>query len=334
MLPSIPPATINLFDAIVVGGSFAGLSAATQLARARRNVLVIDGGHPRNQPASHSHGFLGFDGDSPSSILSKALHQLSLYPTAYYLPHTHVTSISNQSSDSNLRFVVTADTHTFSTRRVVLATGIVDELPPIKGLKDSWGRGVVHCPYCHAYEVSDLALGVLGMSAMSIHQAFMLTHWSSNITFFVGGYGDVDPIILEESEKLKLVAMGIKINYDKVVAIVDDPVLYNTSEQVLKGVELENEGLFLIRRLLVGPKLSLGVSESFIKSLGIETELKMQGFHGIKVGMMKNTSVEGVFAAGEATGSFNIATSVADGSIAGAGADGSLLQEEIKKAIE
>lgn len=157
-------------DAIVIGGSFAGLAAATYLARGRRDVAVVDAGLPRNRFATHSHGFLGFDGVAPSVIVATARTQLAVYPT--------VSQVAGEVASAERRddgFAVTLETGEVLTGdKLILAFGINDVLPEIPGLAERWGKSVIHCPYCHGYEFAGQRLGVLGMSPNSIHQAMLI----------------------------------------------------------------------------------------------------------------------------------------------------------------
>ena len=137
-------------DAIVVGGSFAGLSAAMYLARARRSVCIVDAGAPRNRFAEHSHGFFAQDGSTPGTILDTARAQVAAYPTVTFVDGK-VASAQSQGSGFG---VVLDDGRTLESERLVLAFGLSDELPEIPGLNQRWGRSVLHCPYCHGYELS------------------------------------------------------------------------------------------------------------------------------------------------------------------------------------
>lgn len=146
------------FDVIVVGGSFAGLSAALILARARRDVLVIDSGLPRNRFAAHSHGVLGQDGIAGAELLRNAKAQLLDYPTVRWISDT--ATGAQPTVDGFV--VATENGDTWATRKLLLATGIRDELPELPGLAERWGHSVVHCPYCHGYEIGGGAIGLLG----------------------------------------------------------------------------------------------------------------------------------------------------------------------------
>ncbi|HEU0053113.1 MAG TPA: NAD(P)/FAD-dependent oxidoreductase, partial [Longimicrobium sp.] len=172
-----------VLDAVVAGGSFAGLAAALQLARARRKVVVVDAGLPRNRFAHASHGFLGQDGRAPADILADARAQLRAYPTAELRTGTATAARAEDGA-----FVVElASGEVLRSRKLVLATGIVDELPDVPGVRERWGRTVLHCPYCHGFEVGDGRLGVLATGEMSLHQALLLPDWSGDVTLFVNG---------------------------------------------------------------------------------------------------------------------------------------------------
>lgn len=175
------------YDVIVIGGSYAGMAAALQLVRARRKVLVIDGGQRRNRFASHSHGFLGQDGVDPGEIARQAREQLRAYPTLSW--HDGIAEAASGVRDE---FIVrTADGQGHSGRRLLFATGVKDELPAIPGLTERWGKVVFHCPYCHGYELDRGRIGVIGTGPMSVHQAEMLTEWG-DVTFLTNGVVELD----------------------------------------------------------------------------------------------------------------------------------------------
>ncbi len=172
------------YDVIVVGGSFAGLAAATQIARARRKVLVVDAGRRRNRFAKASHGFLTQDGRPPAEIVADAREQLMNYPTVELTGGTAV-----QAARQDEVFAVTlSDGTVHRSRRLVLATGVTDILPDIPGLAQRWGQSVFHCPYCHGYELGMGRIGVLAVSELSMHQALLVAEWGkttllTNATF-------------------------------------------------------------------------------------------------------------------------------------------------------
>ena len=176
------------FDVIIVGASYAGLSAAMQLARARRTVLVLDKGVPRNRFASEAHGFFGQDGKAPFAILKEAVRQLTAYPTVEV---SESAAIDARSDDDGFA-VHLADGSTVAASRLVLATGVRDVLPGIAGVKERWGVTVLHCPYCHGYEVMDKPLGVLATDALSFEQGMLIPDWGPT-TYFTQGLFEPEP---------------------------------------------------------------------------------------------------------------------------------------------
>jgi thioredoxin reductase len=168
-----------MYDVIVIGGSFAGQSAAMQLARARKDVLLIDACLPRNRFADESHGFLGQDGKAPHAILAEASRQLLRYPTVTILKE----HAQHARRDGDLFVIGLAHGAEHSARRLILATGLADTLPDIPGMKERWGSTVLHCPYCHGYEVRDHALGIIANHPMAAHQAALIPDWGPAIYF-------------------------------------------------------------------------------------------------------------------------------------------------------
>ncbi|MEM6614379.1 MAG: NAD(P)/FAD-dependent oxidoreductase, partial [Cyanobacteria bacterium P01_C01_bin.72] len=178
------PKDQKLLDVIVIGGSFAGLSAALQIARTRRQVFVIDGGNPRNRFASHTHGFLGQDGQEITQTIQTARKQLLEYPTAHFVEGK---AIHAERHDDDLFSIVLNSERTFQSRRIILATGVSDRLPEIPGLTERWGKTVNQCPYCHGYELAGGTWGVLYTGEASLHQAKLMQDWSDKVIFFSNG---------------------------------------------------------------------------------------------------------------------------------------------------
>jgi thioredoxin reductase len=289
-----------MFDAVIVGGSYAGLSAAMQLARARRRLLVIDGGQRRNRFAQHSHGFLSRDGAAAADIAGEARRQLLGYPTVEWRDATVVSAMG--SADA---FVVTDSTgRQDGARRILLALGVTDELPGIPGLAERWGRSVFHCPYCHGYEI-DGPIGVLNVLDNSIHQALMLPDWGPT-TFLLNGK-DASADDLD-----KLAARGVALEPAPVEAIVN-----SADVRLADGREVRFGGLFSASR--TRPSTDLAVR------LGCMMEDGPAGSF-IATDMVKQTSIPGVFACGDAARpSGNVALAVGDGAMAGAGIHRSLM---------
>jgi thioredoxin reductase len=180
-------------DVIILGGSYAGLSAGLQLARARRSVLVIDTGMRRNRFAATSHGFLTQDGSAPAEIAAEARSQLMEYRSVEWL---QTAAISAERVQDGFK-VALQQGPDVTGKRLVLATGVTDVLPDLDGLAERWGRSVFHCPYCHGYELDQGRIGVLATSPLSMHQALMLPDWGPT-TFFLNGAFEPDADQLQQ----------------------------------------------------------------------------------------------------------------------------------------
>jgi thioredoxin reductase len=293
------------YDAIVVGGSFAGLSAAMQLARARRRVLVIDAGQPRNRFAAASHGFFGHDGKPPYEILREAARQVSAYPTAAFLQGeaTAATPVDGG-------FIVAlGDGREERAARLILATGVRDEPPAIPGLRERWGRTVLHCPYCHGYEVAGRALGVLAASPHSAHQAGLLPDWGPT-TFFTQGRFEPD-----EEQAAHLAARGVQVERTPIVEILGD-----TPD--LEAVRLADGRVLPLQAVFTAPQTHM--ASPLAEVLGCAFEQGPMGPY-IRVDEWKQTTVPGVYAAGDAADPKHNATlASASGVLAGIGAHQSL----------
>ncbi|WP_176072863.1 NAD(P)/FAD-dependent oxidoreductase [Brucella intermedia] len=293
-------------DAIIIGGSFAGLSAATYLARGRRTVRVIDAGKPRNRFAEHSHGFLAQDGSNPLSMLDTAKTQVEAYPTVTF---TQGKAVSGGGEIDNFRIELDSG-EIVEGRRLILAFGISDELPDIPGLAERWGNTVIHCPYCHGYEFSDRQLGVLNLSPMSVHQAMLISEWGPT-TFFVDKGMEPDAEALAELQR-----RGVKIERSPVRALCGEGT-------ELSQVELEGGRLVPIDALYIGPRNRLNSEIAGIFGCAMD-ELPLG--RTIRTDGLKTTTVPGIFAAGDITrGAHSVAWSVADGVTAGTAAHRSLV---------
>jgi thioredoxin reductase len=294
------------FDVIIVGGSYAGISAGLQLARARRNILVIDAEERRNRFAAEAHGFLGQDGREPGLIVSGARDQLERYPTVCWL---------NAKAESTKRInggfaVSIGGGRVEKSRRLVLATGVVDRLPAIPGLQQRWGKSVFHCPYCHGYELNQGRIGVIASSELSMHHALMLPDWGTTTLFTNGAF------VPDAGQLAQLQARGVTIENVRVREICGEH-----ADVVLEdGRVVAMDGLFTLTRTLV--------QAPWAKQLGCAFE---EGPFGsfIQTDATKETTAKGVFACGDAaraTGS--VALSVGDGALAGVAAHRSLIFEE------
>jgi thioredoxin reductase len=298
-----------LYDALIVGGSFAGLSAAMILARARRRVLVIDAGLPRNRYAAHSHGVLAQDGRAGQDVLADARAQVSAYPTA-----TLLTGEAVSASSEGARFVVRlADGGQAEGRRLLLAIGVTDILPEIPGLVPRWGKTVLHCPYCHGYEIGGGTVGVLATAQGSARQASLLADWGE-VIFFTNG--KVDP----DAQTLRLLA-------NRKVTIEPVPVTaLEGSNTELKGVRLADGRLVPVRALFLRP--STRMSSPLAERAGCAFDQAPSGTI-IRTNEQKLTTVPGIYAAGDAARvPHDITLASADGILAGLGVHHSLIAED------
>jgi thioredoxin reductase len=218
------------YDAIVIGGSFSGLSAALQLARARRRVAVIDAGQRRNRFARTSHGFLGQDGRPPAAVVADAKAQLLAYPNVAWLDGTAASA-----SKTGPGFSVAARDQTLHAKRLVLATGLADELPPLDGLAERWGTSVFHCPYCHGYELERGRIGVLATSALSLHHALMLPDWGT-VTLFLN-----QAFAPDADQAAALAARGVTVEAEPVRRLTG-----RATVELAGGRQLEMDGLFTL----------------------------------------------------------------------------------------
>lgn len=295
------------FDVIVVGGSFAGLSAAIQLARARRRVLVIDSGQPRNRFAAASHGFFGQDGQPPSAILDHARAQVLAYPAAQF-----TQGLATDARKVAQRFEVTLDTgekHTAS--RLILATGVVDELASLPGLQERWGISVLHCHYCHGYEVAGRRLGLLATSERSLQAALLLPDWSDDVTLLTNGVLAPDPAQLSA-----LHARGVRVEPEAVDALLGP-------SPALTGVKLRGGRTVPLDALFTGSRTRM--ASSLAEQLGCAFDDGPSGPF-IRTDAGKQTTVPGVYAAGDAArANHNASWASADGVTAGISAHQSLV---------
>ncbi|MDQ8728382.1 NAD(P)/FAD-dependent oxidoreductase [Bradyrhizobium sp. LHD-71] len=290
------------FDAVIIGGSYAGLSAALQLARARRNVLVIDGGSRRNRFAKASHGFLAQDGRAPGAIAATARTQLMAYPTVTWIDAYAAASRLIGSDFS----VETDNGESHAAKRLILATGVADHLPDIPGLAERWGHSVFHCPYCHGYELGAGPVGVLASSALSMHHALMLPDWGPT-TLFVNEAFAPDATQLDQLRRRE-----VTLEYEPITKISGKADI-----ELKDGRVIALNGLFTLTRTDMASPLA--------EQLGCTFE---QGPLGpfIQTNMVKETTVPGVFACGDAArAAGSVALAVGDGALAGASAHQSLI---------
>ncbi|MBD0741097.1 NAD(P)/FAD-dependent oxidoreductase [Streptomyces sp. CBMA152] len=225
-------------DVVVIGGGVAGLSGALTLARARRSVVVVDSGEPRNAPAAEAHGLLSRDGVAPLELLRLGREEVAGYGGRIIADR----AVSARRVAGG--FVVsTASGRELRARRLLVTTGLVDELPEVPGLRERWGRDVLHCPYCHGWEFRDAPIGVLGGRPASLHQTLLLRQWSSRVTLFLPAGA-----ALAEKDSERLAARGITVVEDAVTAL-------DVVADRLAGVRLSSGRRVAVEALVVAPRL-------------------------------------------------------------------------------
>lgn len=296
------------YDAIVVGGSFAGLSAAMQLARARQRVLVVDSGLPRNRFSPAAHGFFGQDGRPPRSMIEDAAAQVLAYPT---IERARDEVLAAGQDDGGFALTLAGGGQERAAR-LVLATGVRDELPLIPGVTERWGRTVLHCPFCHGYEVADRPIAVLANHPLSTHQAEMLPDWGPT-TYFTQGTFEPD---VEQSARL--LARGVQIERTPIVELLGDA-------PALAAVRLADGRVVPLAAIFTAPAQHM--ASPLAGQLGCAV---VDGPLGplIEVDGRNQTTVPGVFAAGDAVNPMQSATlASASGVMAGAAAYQSLVAE-------
>ncbi|WP_460136546.1 NAD(P)/FAD-dependent oxidoreductase [Pseudomonas sp. S1_E04] len=291
-----------MHDVIIVGGSYAGLSAGLQLARARCRVLVIDAGLRRNRFAATAHGFLSQDGQAPQIIAAEGRSQLMEYPTVTWVQDSVVQATEAAGGFS----VRTQCNGEFTGKRLILATGVVDELPALPGLQERWGTRVFHCPYCHGYELDQGRIGVLATSALAMHHALMLPDWGTT-TLFTNGVFTPDA-----EQQAQLERRGVTLESTPVRAISGA----RADLELADGRVIALDGIFTLPRTRIGP---------LAQALGCALADGPTGPY-LLTNDMRQTSVPGVFACGDASlAAGSVALAVAEGVRAGVGAHFSLI---------
>lgn len=301
------------YDLVIVGGGAAGLSAALVLSRARRAVLVVDGGSPRNGPASRMHGFLSRDGTPPSALLSAGRHEVNSY--GGNIVDDTVTDVA---PDDSVGFqVLLAGGQRISARRLLVTTGLSDELPDIPGLRDRWARDVLHCPYCHGYEVRDRALGVIGGSPGAVRYAQIVRQWSRDLVYFT------PPDLLTVAERTQLVARDVRVVEGAVEQLVVDDADRLRGVQMNDGCVIACEALFVPPRFVPNNALLLGMG----------CAVDADGW--VTVDATGRTSVPGVWAAGNIVDPrAQVITAAGAGSTAAIALNADLVEEDVHNAVQ
>src|SRR3954469_26033996 len=272
----------NEYDVVVVGGGAAGLSGALTLARAGRSVLVVDDGRPRNAPAGHVHNYLGREGAPPAELYAIGRAEVAGYGGE--IVDGRVTGARRDGEG----FLVTVDDDEVRARRLLVTTGLVDELPDLPGVADQWGRGVLHCPFCHGAEVRDRPIGILGTTPFAVHQALLWRQWSADVVLF--RHTAPEPT---EEEREQLAARGI--------AVVEQPVAgLVTDGDRLTGVRLADGTVVDREAVVVSPRFT--ARAGLLAALGLEAEEQVRDGvpfgSAVPAGPTGATAVPGVWVAG------------------------------------
>ncbi len=300
----------KLFDVVIVGGSYAGLSSAMALGRSRRNVLIIDGGRPCNAQTPQAHNLIGHDGDAPFAIAKKAREQVLNYPTVKLV----TGNVVNVTGENGKFSVATEEGDEYQASKILLATGVRDIPLPIPGFSECWGISVLHCPYCHGYEVRDMPLGIIANGDMGFDFAALIHHWSKEISLFTNG-----PSTLSEEQRSKLNAHNIQVIEKPILAIIHE-------SGMLTHLEFQDHARMPLKSIFAKAE---GVQHSSIaEDLGckINSDGPTRGL--IEVNELGMTSVSGVYAAGDNCSPMrSLAAAIGAGSIAGAVLNREMIRE-------
>ena len=322
-MPTEPLPTTT--DVLVVGGGPAGLAAAVALARSLRSVLVVDSGQPRNAPAAAIHNYLGREGASPAELLADGRGTVASY--GGQVTDGEVTRLERLGTDPLQPWfrATLADGRSVDARRVVVTTGLVDELPDVPGLRERWGRDVLHCPYCHGYEARGTAIGILSTTTLTAHQALMFRQLSDDVTVLLH---TAPPLPDETRERLE--ARGVRLVAGEVVEVL-------VTDDALSGVRLASGEVVALRNLAVAAPVV--ARSSLLADLGVEVADLVMGEQVLGAYAVAEptgaTSVPGLYATGNvASPQAQVSTSAANGLVTGAFVNGQLIEEEATFAVE
>lgn len=295
------------FEMIIVGGSYSGLSAAMSLGRSLRQVLVIDSGLPCNRQTPHSHNFITQDGEKPAVISAKAKLQVDIYKTVQFYNGLAVKALQ---IDKGFE-IETESGDVFTSRKVLFATGVKDLFPKIDGFEDCWGISVLHCPYCHGYEVKNEKTAIIANGEMGFEYAKLISNWTKDLRLCTNGKSE---LTLEQTQILK--NHGVLILENEI-----DSLEHN--EGYVSNIIFKNEEKISVKAIYA--KVPFEQHCSLPEELGCE--INEQGY--LKVDFMQKTTVPGIFGSGDATTQMrSVALAVSSGSFAGAVINKELIDED------
>ncbi len=295
------------FDAIIIGGSYSGLSAAMALGRALRSVLIIDSGRSCNHRAPHSHNFITQDGKTPNKISGIAKQQVQQYPT--------VQLYDGLATDANIMpqgfAITTQNNNVFKARKIIFATGLKDIMPNINGFSECWGISIIHCPYCHGYEIRNEKTGILANGAIAFHYALLISNWSKDLTIFTNG----KPTFTQEQTQ--------KIKRNNILIIEKKITSLEHNEGQLENIVFSDKSIIRLKAIYAKPYFEqhCKIPEK------IGCEITEQGI--LKVDMFQETTVKDIFACGDTASPLRaISYAIATGSIAGSTLNNRIIEDE------
>ena len=297
----------NSFEVIIVGGSYSGLSAGMALGRALRNVLIIDGGQPCNIQTPHSHNFITQDGKTPKELSTLARQQVEEYRTITFYDG-RATSAKKKANGFE---ITTERSDVFTARKLIFATGVKDIMPKIEGFMACWGISVIHCPYCHGYEVRNERTGIFANGDLAFHYVQLIRNWTKDLTLFTNGKSTLNQVQIDKIKK-----HHIPIVQKKIAA-------FEHHNGNIRQIAFTDNSTFQLKALYARPHF-----EQHCKiPVALGCELTEQGL--LKVDLFQKTTVEGIFACGDNASPFRaVSNAVASGTIAGAALNNGMTEEE------
>lgn len=310
--------TRNDWDVVVVGGGSAGLSAALMLGRSRRRVLVVDDSRPRNAVAAHMHGVLGRDHTAPLDLLASGRAELARYDVVVESAAVASASALEDGDEPGFELVLdSGERHT--ARRVLAATGLVDELPGIPGLAAQWGRGVVLCPYCDGWEVRDRRIAVIAAAQSNTHQAQLMRQLTHEVVFYANGTS------LPDRARTELEARGIAIEEREVTGIVE------ADDGTIRGIRLADGSEQQVDVVFIAPR---PVPNNLLLGDLRARTMRQSGVDWVLVDDDGRTSVRGLYAAGNVVSArSSVPWAMASGALAGTAINADLVDEDVRRAV-
>lgn len=297
----------NNFEVIIIGGSYSGLSAAMSLGRSLRNVLIIDGENPCNKQTPHSHNFLTQDGKTPKQITVLAKEQLSQYKTVkFYSGFAIIATKTGKGFE-----IKTQSGDLFYSQKLILATGLKDMLPVIKGFAECWGISIIHCPYCHGYEVKNKKTAILGNGNYGFEFSRMVSNWTKDLTLYTNGKSTLTSEQFEKLSKHNILVIEKEIDgFEHVNGQIKNIVFSDNSKTAVTAIYAKPER---VQHSEIPAQLGCEITEKGL----------------VKVGASQKATIPGIFACGDnSNSSRDIALAVSSGVAAGCACNMEMIQEE------